>query len=121
MENTLNEFGEVLISEIRDKTLMNFEKIITGVLKGETNQTLYKQISVMSLADQETLKRIVYRMVDLTIHNTLFLFEESEDNWVISNPILGIENLSELSDGLSGELYGGNGWIAKYSDFSKEL
>ncbi len=118
MEENLSNFGETLIKEVRDETMIEFEKIVGGLLKGETAQKLYAQISKMPLDNQEVLKKVVKRMVDLTIHNMLCLFEDSEDGWTISNPSLDVENLSELSDGLSGELYSGDGWISKYSKFS---
>jgi hypothetical protein len=39
------------------------------------------------------------------------LFSEDEDS--------GKENIRELSDGLSGEIYTEDGWIAKYSNYKE--
>ena len=50
-------------------------------------------------------------MVDATLHNTLFLFEQELDGWQISNPDEEIDSIANISDGLSGELYSSNGWI----------
>jgi hypothetical protein len=46
----------------------------------------------------------------------LFMFEEGE--WTIVEKIAiadcDIEGLDEISDGLSGELFGEKGWLASY-------
>ena len=45
----------------------------------------------------------------------LFLFEEYPE-WKLIDE--NQNNLAELSDGLSGELYTENGWIKKFSSYS---
>jgi hypothetical protein len=70
----------------------------------------------MTKEDVEILRDMAYRMVDLTIHNVLFMFEDSP-SWKISNEQEMITSLSELSDGLAGELYTSDGWISKFSNY----
>lgn len=48
----------------------------------------------------------------VTIDNMLCMLEDNEDFALIKDG----ENIAELSDGLSGELYTEDGWISKYSE-----
>lgn len=115
MENQLSNFGENFIKEVRDNSLFVLQGIIDGHMKSQEDQELHMTIKSMSSEDLDILKSIAYKMVDLSLHNTLFFFESNE-KWKIVN-IDGTVNLIELSDGLSGELYTEDGWIRKYSEY----
>jgi hypothetical protein len=116
MDKSLDEFGKMLIESVRDYTLFAIEAIIIGELKGERNVKLSQKIAVLSPKELDTLKEVVYRTVDLSLHNMLFMFEQSE-NWVISNKEVDVSDINEISDGLAGELYTEDGWINQYSEY----
>ena len=116
----LESFGEDFITNIRDVSLENYEMIQKGLLKSDEAKLLHESLSRMSKENLEIIKKVVLNIVDRTIHKTLFLFESSE-NWAIvikdEAEKAKIENLVDISDGLSGELYGKKGWIEKYSKY----
>jgi hypothetical protein len=58
--------------------------------------------------------------IDLTIHNVLGLFEEEESIQLVVEDESGATNLSKISDGLCGELYG-EGWIKTFSEYPHSL
>jgi len=118
--NNLKDFGKEFIESVRDNTLTDFEKISKGELRSKRGQELFEKISQFDEIQLETIKDIVRNMVDKSIFNTLFFFEENEE-WIISNPENDIDDINELSDGLSGELYTDDGWISKFSKFPKTL
>jgi len=120
MSEILNEFGELFIKQVRDNSISILEKTIRGEMRAPADQELHRKISSLSNAEIEILKETAYRMVDLTLHNMLFMFEQSKA-WVIANPKEGVQSLSELSDGLAGELYTSDGWIQQFSGYPSSL
>jgi hypothetical protein len=116
MDNKLSLFGELLIKSVRDNSLFVLEGVISGHMKSQIDKEMHEKIKKMSKEDIDTLRDMAYRMVDLSLHNLLFMFEDNL-SWKISNEADGIENLNELSDGLSGELYTSDGWIINFSDY----
>jgi hypothetical protein len=116
MDDKLSSFGNLIIKSVRDNSLFVLEGIISGHMKSQIDKEMHEKIKKMSKEDIETLKEMAYRMVDLTIHNLLFMFEDNP-NWKISNEEEIIANLNELSDGLTGELYTSDGWISKFSNY----
>lgn len=116
MDNRLSGFGDLFIKSVRDNTLFVLEEIISGHMKGSIDKEMHERIQVMSVDDVNFLKDVVYRMVDLTMHNALFMFEENQE-WKISNEAQGVSDLNSISDGLAGELYTTEGWIHGLSEY----
>lgn len=116
MENQLSAFGELFIQTVRDNTLFVAEGIVSGHMRSQRDRDMYERIKLMSIEDISFLKDFAYRMIDLTMHNTLFMLEDSP-NWVLAKREEGVQDIAELSDGLSGELYTSDGWISKFSAY----
>lgn len=111
MKNNLERFGEVFINEIRDNTIETYEKIFDGSMKGVTAQNVRDKISVFDEQQKNIALWLLSKVVDQCIHNMLFMLEEYKEIEVLYDA----ENIVEISDGLSGELYTEDGWIKKYS------
>ncbi|MBO9204001.1 MULTISPECIES: epimerase [Niastella] len=120
MNEQLLNFGKQYIKEVRDNSIYTLENIINGKMKGELNQEMFRLINNLPQAQVELLKRVAYRMIDLTLHNTLNMFEQS-DSWAISNVSEGVESINDISDGLAGELYTEDGWIKQFSEYPSSL
>lgn len=119
----LDKFGEDFIKQSRDMTLDKYRLISSGKMKSEDAQKITSLLNCFNNNDIQKINTIVANMIDRTIFNMLYLFEQSND-WVIVNKkqadANSLENVAEISDGLSGELYGKQGWIEKYSQYNKE-
>lgn len=118
-EEVLNQFGKMYIESVRDNSLHTLDNILNGGAKASSIKKLNEELKSLSLTTDtiKLIQRIATRMVDATLHNTLFLFEQELDGWQISNPDEEIDSIANISDGLSGELYSSNGWIKKYSRY----
>lgn len=112
MDNYLNEFGEVLIKEVRDRTIRLFDKKVQGVMKDKDSQLLFEKVSRLSEDQQLLINEIIPQIVDLSLHNMLCVFEEHDEFQIVIDG----ENIADISDGLSGELYTSDGWIEKFSE-----
>ena len=112
MNICLNEFGEVLIKEVRDRTIRLFDKKVQGVMKDRDSQLLFEKVSKLSKEQQLLINEIIPQIVDLSLHNMLCIFEEHDEFQIVIDG----ENIADISDGLSGELYTSDGWIEKFSE-----
>jgi predicted site-specific integrase-resolvase len=117
----LEKFGGDFIKQSRDMTLDKYKLISSGKMKSEDAQKILSLLNSFNNDDIQKVNTIVANMVDRTIFNVLYLFEQSND-WVIVDKkqadANSLENIAEISDGLSGELYGRRGWIEKYSQYN---
>ncbi|MBO9562753.1 MAG: hypothetical protein J7621_08270 [Niastella sp.] len=116
MNDALTEFGKLYIEQVRDNSIFWLENTITGKMKAPADQELFKRINTLPKEHIDILKEIAYNAVDQALHYMLFMFEQS-DEWKIANPSKDIESISDISDGLCGELYSSDGWIEQFSEY----
>lgn len=107
----IEAFGKLLISDVRDHTIETFDGMLQGTVKGSTAQKIQEKIKTFDQEQMDALEWMVPHIVDLCLHNMLWMAEQQED---ITLLFQGTE-LREESDGLAGELYTEDGWIQKYS------
>ncbi|MFC3801529.1 epimerase [Cohnella sp. GCM10012308] len=117
MSKELEQFGEILIRNVRDKAISQWEKVFSGTMKDETSKKIYETSVEMLSEDQKNfLQDTISQVVDTTLHYLLWTLEENERlNLNIKNDEgldVGIKN---ITDGLPGELYTEDGWILKFS------
>lgn len=113
--NVLNKFGELLMKDVRDKTISHWDMILDGRMKGISGQQVKAKIDSFSDEQIEVLKWLIPKVIDENLHNLLTMVEENETIKVeVWNHHLS-GNVKELSDGLAGELYTEDGWISRFS------
>lgn len=115
MEDVLNEFGKILITEVRDGTIDSMNKMIDGTMKGTIAKLIRKKISILDKEQIEILKWLIPEIVDFSLDSMLFMFEGHPDLQLVFQGV----DLKEVSDGLSGELYTEDGWIQKFSEYDE--
>ena len=111
MDKCLEEFGEIFIKEVRDRTIDLFDRKMQGLMRSKESQLLFEKMNKLNEEQKSLIRDIIPQIVDLSMHNMLDLFEEHDEFQVI----VGGENIADVSDGLSGELYTSDGWIEKFS------
>ena len=62
-------------------------------------------MSKLSKEQQLLINEIIPQIVDLSLHNMLCIFEEHDEFQIVIDG----ENIADISDGLSGELYTSDG------------
>lgn len=117
----LNTFGELLIKQVRDRTIDQWEKILTGQIKSKRAVSVYEEAQVkLDSSALEMVTGLVSQIVDSTLHNFLSLCEQEEKIKILfkTNYIEEAEatDIVGNSEGLAGELYTEDGWILKYSE-----
>ena len=116
--NALKNTGKVIIERVRDEAIDNAQYVISGELKSSVAQIIHKKLESLSIEDKESVLDLVKLSVDSTIHKLLWLAEESSSIDIVAYDNNKEVFLSEESDGLTGELYGTDGWIELFSKHS---
>jgi GH25 family lysozyme M1 (1,4-beta-N-acetylmuramidase) len=123
-KDILDKFGKYLIREVRDRTLEINELIMQGNMGSRENQALYKLTENLSDEIKVIINKYILKNVDSTLHYFLWLIEQHDDldlTYYTDEQKLSPYSLKEISDGLCGELYTEDGWIAKYSQYPPSI
>lgn len=110
-ENILDYFGNKLMQEVRDETISSLDMMIDDKMKGSTAQQIREKISTFNEEQLMTIKWLIPKITDLSLHNLLMMVEQNDDIKVM----VGDNDIKEDSDGLEGELYTEDGWISRFS------
>jgi len=120
-DSVLDRFGRLLMSEVRDRSIRHWKMIAEGSMKGEEALRLHEQFSQMTSHDQDVAMMCAPQIIDIVLHNLLAMFNQEEDLEVSLKLGDGIvPSLRDASDGLCGELYSEEGWIARFSREEEE-
>ena len=117
-KDVLDYFGEMLISNVRDKTIASWDMMVNGKMKGITAQQVREKISSFSDEQKEILRWLTPQITDTCLHYLLTMFEQSDELKLTVCIEQANVDLKQISDGLAGELYTEDGWINR---FSKEI
>lgn len=120
MKNTnaeiLESFGKILMKDVRDWVISNFERDLSGVSKQAP-----KFFENLTAEQKQDIRTLVYETVDSTIHHFLFMLEQEADDDTFDLIYKEDKNhyvsLRDISDGLGGEPYTEDGWIEKFSKY----
>jgi len=111
----LDKFGQLLMKRVRDEAVTDWKMMIDGRMKGASAEKVREFLGRLSEADKKLFSQLIPGVVDTVLHHLLWTAEQESDLYVGVETDNGIENLREISDGLPGELYSDEGWIARFS------
>jgi hypothetical protein len=116
----LDDFGKMTMKLVRDTVILQHRKTVTGEMKAKRNVEMHELLKQFDEAQMAIIDETVVSTVDAVIHHFLFMLEQHEAEigvMVPSNDGSEKLNLAKLSDGLGGEMFSEDGWIAKYSSY----
>lgn len=123
----LQTFGQFLVEHLRDRALTFFNNLITHTDRYPTLQVqLRTEISPWNATQRDLIRQCLTLAVDAAIHDFLFQLGEQAENHGDRSAEHRIQilcdgiDITSLSDGIHGEAYGEDGWIATYSAFPSE-
>jgi hypothetical protein len=112
----LDRFGKLLMTKVRDEAITNWRMIVQGTLKGERASRIREVLKAVPENQQAVFLQLVPDVVDTVLHHLLWTFEQVEDvDIAVRLDDQTVPSLREASDGLAGELYSDEGWIARFS------
>lgn len=112
----LDPLGEVLMRRVRDEAILDWDMIIDGRMKSPRAQHLRAVLSQFSPEELAIVSSLVPRIVDTTLHHLLWaLDQEASLRLAVKTGAGELPDVRAVSDGLPGELYTEDGWIARFS------
>jgi hypothetical protein len=121
-QELLDAFGSAFITEARDEAIKMFHAIVEGSIGSEQAQRLYEEFATLGSEEAVKAEHLARAVIDETLHNVLWMFERL-DRFDVAETIPDgtIVSVKNASDGLSGELYAANGWLARFSSFGEDV
>jgi hypothetical protein len=111
----LDKFGQLLMNKVRDEAITDWKMMIDGRMKGESAEKLREILRPLSDDDKKIVVQLIPGVVDTVLHHLLWTAEQQVDLQLGIQTAEGVESLRDISDGLPGELYTDEGWIARFS------
>src|SRR5258708_40125450 len=74
----LQAFGRLLVEEVRDRTIVDWDKLVDGTMKGDRAPKVRALVKQLGPAEIEVLKTIVPAVVDTTLHHLAFALEQQD-------------------------------------------
>lgn len=112
----LEKFGAIVIKNVRDESITDWDMILDGRMKGQRAENVRALSSSLSQEQKDTVNWLIPQVVDTVLHHFLWTIEEHVGIDVIIKDESGNKcNIRDQSDGLPGELYTDEGWIARFS------
>ncbi len=112
----LNEFGKFITYNLRDRGINHYDLLAKGHWKAPSLQNLQNDLSKLTAEEPDIVRRCVVKVLDNALHDFLFALQEAHDNDEEINIVVDNENIASLSDGLHGEPFTEDGWIAKFGE-----
>jgi len=116
--DSLDQFGKLFISAVRNQVHWKYRQIENGSLRGENAKRRHETIDALAASSEqkEKLRQIVEATIDDCLHEFLFMLENNYDTLelVFKASDGSVINVAETSDGLCGELNTEDGWIQKF-------
>jgi hypothetical protein len=117
MKDPLDKFGSFIVKNLRDQALDDLEMLLRGAWKSSATQDMQRRLGLLTDDQKQLFREVANRVITTGMHEFLFALQEMSDaNKGVEVQVDG-SNIASLSDGLHGEIFSEEGWIAKYSKF----
>src|SRR4029079_14992751 len=120
-KSKLEQCGRQLTVEIRDEACKFLQQVLSGTMKDSTSKLFYEQYRTLDPDARAFVDKVVVAAVDSCFVRFLNFFDAHSTPLMVKNDQDEIVNIQALSDGLVGELYSDQGWLAKYSQFKDRI
>jgi hypothetical protein len=117
--DSLDYFGRFIVKNLRDRALADFALLAEGHWKAPALKNLQEDLRTLSPEHLAITRRAVKRVIDSAIHDLLFALQEESDSAGRLDVRVDGRSVAEISDGLHGEPYSGEGWFARFSEFGE--
>ncbi len=120
MTALLDKFGEFIVQKLRDKMLHNLEMMMSGNWNAPDLRELQTKVSCITDAQKQTVRELAEELITVGMHDLLFALQEEADSGGAVRVLVDGNDVSQLSDGLHGKIFGDEGWIVRFSKYPSE-
>ena len=114
---TLDKLGKLVIGAIRDAPLRHFDWLLSGHDKSDSAKKIRSDLGDLNPIQASALRGAVAACLDDALHEFLKKLQEAHDFKEGVELIIDGSNAAEKSSELNAELFGNNGWIARFSKY----
>jgi hypothetical protein len=118
MKSELDLFGEMLMTEVRDRAINQWFGTIEGRMKSPRSREIFERFHHLKFEEEAYLKQLFTEVVDTALHFLLSFADEDKIDIILHTESCNEVNIKSISDGLAGELYSDDGWISRFSKFN---
>ena len=105
-KKALDLFGQLLINNIRDKAIFEWDMIIKGEMKDIETQKVQQVLSDLTKKEIDIISWLIPQIVDTTIHHLLWTLEQNKSiDVAVKMESESTSSIKEVSDGLTGDFY----------------
>ena len=117
MDQSLDKFGEFVIKNLLDQGIDKFKRLSNGEIEAPSLQGLQQDSQSFNAKDMEVVQRLIVEIMTSTTHDFLYALQERAELKEDIQITVDNNSITELSDGIQGELFSDNGWIKRYSSY----
>lgn len=117
MKESLDKFGEFFVRNTRDKMLGDLDMLLRGAWKAPASQALQAKLAGFTDAQKAVIREVAEHMTTTGMHDLLFALQEEADADGFVRVLVDGTEVTKLSDGMHGEIFTEDGWIARFSKF----
>jgi hypothetical protein len=112
----LDRFAQLMMAQVRDNVIDDWNAILNGKMKGPTGRRVQAAIETFS-PDQINKIRdtILPDIIDSCLHDLFLTLDGFEEMLVQFDDESRPANIIDRNDSLQNQLFGPEGWIARYS------
>ena len=117
-QKALDLFGETLMKQVRDTQIQFWDELLAGKIKHRNYQPVYDRLrETLDPEQTASVRDVIPYVVDNVIAHTLGMLQSRRNEIKVAVYMDGlvVSDLYKASDGLEGELYTEDGWIARFS------
>jgi hypothetical protein len=121
-QEILNDFGKILIEDVRDSCLLHGVKTIDSEMRDPTCKDIGEKLSHLNKIDKEVIKDLISMTITDTIFTFMDMFESNADKMKLLVNKDNVEyDLNKLSDKMGAEITFSDedGWIQKFSKMGR--
>ena len=118
-QSSLDKFGKLVIRNLRDSGLEFFDGLTQGRWKAPELSDLQAELGKLAQRERDIVRCCVDRVLSTAMHDFLFALVESHHRNGNIDVVIDGKSVIEESDGLDGEPYGEEGWIARFSKYKR--
>lgn len=101
----LESAGRAVIEFVRDHTIHQLDQLLDMKMKTPSDQLIQQELQTVSPDARNLIRKVGRRVIDETLHNVMWMLEGGERLELWLKPASGERiNLTELSDGLAGDV-----------------
>jgi hypothetical protein len=117
----VDKFGKFIVENLRDRGIDFAEGLLKKHWKAPSLLEMQDEVTSLNDNQKAAFLKAVTQSIDSAIHDFLFALQEQAEFDNDIQILVEGQNIVELSDGIHGEAYSKEGWIAKYSSHKVDI